>query len=197
VAGPDLRRSIVVTGHSHAWRRRRGFTMVELVVVMVLVGILGAVGAARFFDRTGFDADAFTEQTRGMLRYAQKVAIAQNRPVFVRMDGNSIALCFERNAPCPPASRVLAPSGANSGNSATAAKCGSSTWYCEGTPAGVTWSLSPAATYAGAANYIWFDALGRPYDASGADDFPGLALNIAADGLARTVNVSPETGYVY
>jgi MSHA pilin protein MshC len=169
---------------------RRGFTMVELIVVMILIGILGAVGAARFFDRTGFDADAFTEQARGMLRYAQKVAIAQNRPVYVRMDGNRIALCFERNAPCPADSQVLAPSGANSGSAATSANCGSGTWYCEGKPAGVTW--------AGASNPIWFDGLGRPaYDGSDAEQFAGLVLNISGDGLARSVTVSPETGYVY
>lgn len=171
--------------------------MVELIVVVILVGILGAVGVARFVDRAGFDADAFTEQTRAMLRFAQKMAVAQNRPVYVRLDGNSIALCFSAAAPCPAASQVLAPSGANSGSAATAQYCQSSTWYCEGRPSLLTYSLSPGSSFAGAAAYLYFDALGRPCDATGSASFPGLTVTIAAGGLTRAVSVAPETGYVY
>jgi MSHA pilin protein MshC len=168
----------------------RGFTMVELIVVMVLIGILGAVGAARFFDRTGYDADAFTEQARAMLRYAQKVAIAQNRPVFVRFDSNRIGLCFDDLASCQPASQVLAPSGNNSGSAATKASCGSDSWYCEARPAGVTLALSVGS------RFISFDALGRPYTDSGAVAPPGVAINISGDGIGRMVSIAPETGYV-
>jgi MSHA pilin protein MshC len=189
VAGPGFRSPNVVTGHSHA-RRSRGFTMVELIVVMVLVGILGAVGAARFFERTGFDADEFTEQTRAMLRYAQKVAIAQNRPVYVRLAGSAVSLCFDSTASCPPASQVPAPSGSNSGSAATMAACGSPTWYCEARPAGVTMVLSPGT------GYLWFDALGRPNNDTGAIASPGVAINISGDGIGRVVSVAPETGYV-
>jgi MSHA pilin protein MshC len=190
VAGADLRSPNVVTGHSHVWRSR-GFTMVELIVVMVLMGILGAVGAARFFNRTAYDADAFTEQTRAMLRYAQKVAIAQNRPVYARMDGGSgIALCFENLPACPTASQVLAPAGSNSGSAGTKAKCGSASWYCEARPSGVTFAL-PLGT-----SYIYFDALGRPYNDAGALNAAGLAINISGDGIGRLVRVAQETGYV-
>ena len=182
-----------MTGHSHVWRRqRRGFTMVELIVVMVLMGLLGAIGIARFFDRSSFDADAFTEQTRAMLRYAQKVAVARNGEVSVRLNGSSVALCLGAAANCGTGSQVVAPAGGNSGSGATRAACGAAAaWYCEGVPQGITYQLT------GAAGYFYFDALGRPHTSSGPLASPGLTLTISGDGLTRSVRVEPETGYVH
>jgi MSHA pilin protein MshC len=191
VAGPDLRRANIVTSHSHVWRRERGFTLVELITVMVLIGIIGAIGAARFFDRASFDAPAFADQTRAMLRYAQKVAIARNEAVFVRFDGNSAALCLTAAAPCPSAQQVRAPSGSNSDSSATRAACGSSTWMCEAAPPDVTYLLEPAI------RHFSFDSLGRPVSVAGQPAFAGLAVTVSGDGAARTINIAPETGYVF
>ena len=157
---------------------------------MVLIGVLGAVGASRFFDRSGFDAAAFAEQTRSTIRFAQKLAVAQNRPVFVRLDGDSVALCFDVPSPdCAPGSQVLAPSGANSGSAATTTHCGSATWFCEGRPDGIHYRTTPALTQFG------FDALGRP--GAGAAGFQGLSITITGDGETRTVSVVHETGYVH
>ncbi|TFW30986.1 MSHA biogenesis protein MshC [Massilia horti] len=162
--------------------------MVELIVVMVLAGIIGAVGIARFFDRAGFDADAFADQTRSMLRYAQKLAIAGNRPVYVRLNANGISLCYDPAKDCPPAKQVLAPSGTNSGVRATRDYCNSSAWYCEGRPSTVTLNV-------GGNGLLVFDALGRPSD--GSPQFSGIQLAIGGDGSTRTVSVAPETGYVF
>jgi MSHA pilin protein MshC len=163
--------------------------MVELIVVIVLIGILSAVGVSRFFDRSGFDAAGFTEQARSMLRYAQKVAIARNAPVFVRLDGTSIALCLD--AACAPGQQVTAPSGANSGRSNTVARCNSTAWYCEGLPPDIAYAV------AGTQDVLVFDALGRPSTANlDTRAFGGATLTITGDGAARMINVSPETGYV-
>jgi MSHA pilin protein MshC len=188
-----------VTGASRIFlpRRSRGFTMVELIIVMILIGILGAIGAARFFDRTEFDAAAFAEQNAAMLRYAQKLAIAQNRPVYVQAGAQGIRLCY--SAACADADQVLAPSGSNSGSTATRAFCTGSgayapAWYCEGVPAGAAMTLSPASVAT-----FYFNGLGRPYlgtDTSNST-FQGLSLTISGNGLTRAISVAQETGYVY
>ncbi|MGZ8293090.1 MAG: pilus assembly FimT family protein [Telluria sp.] len=187
---------MIVSGRSHVWRQR-GVTLVELIAVLVIIGVLGAIGATRYFDRASFDADAFTEQARAMLRYGQKVAIAQNRDIYVRLDGSSVALCFD--SACSVPERVTAPSGANSGAASTLNACSNSaTWHCEGVPRGVSYALTPG----GVPNTFYFDAQGKPFAASDApgtatSTFNRLQLNVSGDGSTRTITVEPETGYVH
>ncbi len=65
--------------------KNRGFTMVELVTVMVIIGILAAVVMPRFFDNSVFQNRGAADQVKAALRYGQKVAIAQHRIVIVSM----------------------------------------------------------------------------------------------------------------
>jgi MSHA pilin protein MshC len=159
-----------------------GFTMVELIVVMVLIGILGAIGAARFFNRSGFDAAAFAEQSAAMLRYAQKLAIAQNRPVYVQASTQGLQFCYKNAAlgACASEDLVAAPSGSNSGGTAV--------------PAGVSMTLSSAAAVS-----FYFNGLGRPYAGADTGDssFTGLTLTVKGDDLTRNISIERETGYVY
>ncbi|WP_409518337.1 prepilin-type N-terminal cleavage/methylation domain-containing protein [Janthinobacterium sp.] len=170
-----------------------GFTMVELVAVIVVVGILGAFAAPRFLQNEVFDARAFADQNLNMLRYAQKLAIAQNRPVFAVLNSNRIALCF--NPTCGTADRVLAPAGANSGNAATVAQCGTDRrWFCEGRPSNVSYGVAATGTV------LFFNALGRPFlngDVDPASTFARLGIPIGGGGPTRTVIVEAETGYVH
>jgi MSHA pilin protein MshC len=197
-AGVVLRRDLAGARRPILPSRSGGFTMVELVVVMVLVGVLGALGAARFFNPTGFDAAAFADSSAAMLRYAQKLAIAQNRNIHVQATSQGLRLCYSKASPCPPADQVRAPSGSNSGSTASRTYCalGGSWvqgWECEGVPTGATLSLSQGAIAA-----FYFNGLGRPYlgGDSGDSSFPGLTLTIQGDGVKRTVTVAQETGYV-
>lgn len=179
--------------------------MVELIVVMILIGILGAIGAARFFSRSGFDTAGYAEQLRAMARYAQKLAIAQHRNVFVVGSLDGIALCYANALPCPANQMVLAPGGANSGSSATHAFCVSGGayaegWYCEGRPDGVT--LTPVS---GTISPFYFNALGKPFLAADlpADNGPSVdssfattSFNFSGDNVTIPVTIYQETGYV-
>jgi MSHA pilin protein MshC len=211
-----MRMSICVGFQRATWHRclrrvptQAGFTMVELITVMILIGILGALAAPRFFDRKSFEARTFTDQTQTMLRYAQKLAIAQNRPVYVRLDGASIALCFnypgDVMAPnCSTANLVLPPAGVNSGSSSTKIACNNlSAWFCEGLPTGISYVLSQPGPALPAVFYFYFDPLGKPFASADltpalSSTFPAqLRISISGDGATRDVIVESETGYVH
>ena len=66
-----------------ALRSECGFTLLELVVVMIVAGILSATVLPRFGGRTCFEERGFRDETLAALRFAQKSAIASRRLVCV------------------------------------------------------------------------------------------------------------------
>ena len=73
----------------------RGFTMVELILVMVIAGILAAVAIPRLVGKNSFDTRGFTDQLAATVRFAQKLAIAQRTPVFVQFTASDATLCYD------------------------------------------------------------------------------------------------------
>ncbi|WP_205617015.1 pilus assembly FimT family protein [Pelomicrobium methylotrophicum] len=111
-----------------------GFTLVELVIVIVILGVLAVAVLPKFFERITFDARAFHDQALAAVRHAQKVAIAQRRTVWVNVTASGIQVCYDPGCGTPVTDPV------RGGALSVAA------------PAGV--SLSPAS--------FRFDGLGRP-----------------------------------
>ncbi len=126
----------------HKNDRQFGFTMVELVMTMVIIGIVAAVAVPRFFDNNVFQSRGFADQVAASLRYAQKVAIAQRRNVCVAFTANSVTLT------------VASAAGA-------ASPCNTSLQFPTGDAAYVITAPASVAFTAAPADFN-FDALGRP-----------------------------------
>lgn len=65
---------------------QRGFTIVELIMVIVILGIISAVAAPRFFDRKVFDERFYFEEVLSTVRYGQKLAVASGCRIQVSWD---------------------------------------------------------------------------------------------------------------
>ncbi|WP_299181917.1 prepilin-type N-terminal cleavage/methylation domain-containing protein [uncultured Neptuniibacter sp.] len=57
---------------------QRGFTLVEIIVVIILLGILSAVAIPRFSDTSTFESASLRSSILGSLKLAQKTALAQH-----------------------------------------------------------------------------------------------------------------------
>lgn len=79
--------------------RAKGFTLVELIMVIVVVGIISVVALPRFSDRSEFQARGFQDETKSLLRYAQKAAIAQRRNVCVALAATGVTLTIDNTVP--------------------------------------------------------------------------------------------------
>lgn len=156
-------------------RAQRGFTLAELAVVMLAIGILAVVAIPRWFDRGGFAARGARDYVGSTLRYAQKSAIAMRRNVCVAIGTTSLTVTYAAAAGSGQSCGATLP------NPATGASFGS-TNYEQG------------ATVATAASVI-FDGLGRPMSAASTP--LAAALTITVTGYPTVITIEPETGYVH
>lgn len=77
----------------------RGFTLIELIMVVLILGVLAVYAAPRMFNTGDFNARGFHDETLSLLRFAQKTAIAQRRTVCVALNTSGVTLTMDTTIP--------------------------------------------------------------------------------------------------
>jgi prepilin-type N-terminal cleavage/methylation domain-containing protein len=145
-----------------------GFTMLELVIVLMIAGILSFMAIGRLNDTGEVNAHGFAEQVASTLRFAQEAAVAQRRLIYVNVNAATglVDVCLDSSSAC--SQPLAAPGG---GNLAVQA------------PGGVVLTTNTGQ--------FSFDGLGQPSVAV------QVRMQLTApDGHQFFVTVEPISGYV-
>lgn len=146
----------------------RGFTLAELTITLVLMGILATYVTVKAFDTDVFEANNFSDQVKATIRFAQKLAIAERtRPIYVNLSANIVQICYD------PACTSAVPAIIGSGVLAATA------------PSGVVMAPSTAL--------FRFNGLGQTNLATAAT----IIISDARATTALSITVEPDTGYVH
>ena len=93
----------------HTKQAAQGFTLIELIMVIVILGVLAVFAAPRMFDNSAFTGRGLHDETMALLRFGQKTAIAQRRGVCVTVNSTGITMTMFKDNPAPATCATATP----------------------------------------------------------------------------------------
>jgi prepilin-type N-terminal cleavage/methylation domain-containing protein len=162
-------------------RRDSGFTIVEMIVVLLLMGILAATVLGRGVSTGTLDLNSATEKLRNQIRYAQAQAMKRSDTVWGVKSSGSEYWVFRNTNPDIPANEFRVPGG---------------DYPATGNRISET-NLGAAATDF----TIFFDRIGKPYTAYTSPTVntalsSSLTITLSSGSESRAIRITPETGFV-
>jgi MSHA pilin protein MshC len=168
-------------------RRPAGFTILEIIVVLLLMGIVAATVLGRSITTANMDLNAATDKLRNQLRFAQAEAMKRGYatyPVWGVKSAGTEYWMFRGMNPDLSANEVRVPGGDYSGASNR---------------------ISEADIRVTVGDFtVYFDRIGKPYTAYTSYTDPAAntplasqkQITVTAGTQTRTVTIMPETGLI-
>jgi MSHA pilin protein MshC len=167
----------------------KGFTLIELIMVLVLIGIIAVFVALNLGDVTATKAAAFKDKLRADIRYAQNLAMTRNQRYRVY---------FNTNPPAPVSGYAVVNDANGDGWGTTGAN-----EYAQDPATGGNLSITlGGGNYAGititapAAGYVEFNSIGTPAVGGGLAFVAGVATITVNASPTTNVTIAAQTGAV-
>lgn len=179
---------------------RKGFTLIELIIVIVLIGIIAVFAAPKLGNIISTKSGAFAGKLRADIRYAQNLSMRGNDRVRVYFNGTGsggvtapaagYAVAYDNSATnnCSSFASVNNPAG--SGSLAVT--------LLSGDYANISVAVNPMT--APGTPCLEYDTLGRPYDCS--NNLGSCTTAASAGDITVTINpgrsitITAQTGAV-
>jgi MSHA pilin protein MshC len=146
--------------------RTEGYSLIELIMVIVMTGIITAVALPRLTGFSGVDAYSAAKQVKADIRYTQELAVSKFRKTTIIFDADTYTYRITSSGTNPTLlNRALPPSSKATFNAVD-----------DGTT-GLVYT---------------FNSYGEPDPTEGADDI----LKISTPGSSERIQVEPMTGRV-
>lgn len=152
--------------------QQQGFTLVELVVVLVLVGILAVFVLPKMMDRNSIEARSYASRLQSVVMHANRQAIAQRKPIRLAFTPAGATLMYASGAALNVP--VIDPST----NAAYVLACPARLGNCLTTTGNVVFNANNS---------------GRALTSS----TPSLVVNIVVTGYTTQFTIENETGYIH
>jgi Tfp pilus assembly protein FimT len=169
------------------WKCRRGFTTIEVIAILIILGVIAAVAVSKLTGTTSvYGARSAAEEIKGHLRFAQTRSMNSNVIWGVYFISNTQYAIFKNG---------------NTGSSNWVSPPGAEGSLCSGYPCvNIRGTNMPQDLSLGnlGTSIVSFDDWGSPYtDAGAAAAQSGTrSITVTSGGQTVTIQIYPNTGYI-